>query len=106
MPADDLTDATTEPLSASGTTGDLAADVEPLMADGPPVASAPGGWRRVVLGLLVGLVAGAVLALVLPRRREVPAPALDASAAPDAPEAPDAPDAREPRTGEDHGTDQ
>ena len=33
-------------------------------------AAAPGGWKRVVLGLLVGLAAGAVLALVLPRDRD------------------------------------
>jgi hypothetical protein len=103
MPADDLTDATTEPLPPSGTGGDLAAEVEPLVADGPPVASAPGGWRRVVLGLLVGLAAGALLALVLPRRRPVPSAASDASDALDAPPAPSAP---EPRPGEDHGTDQ
>lgn len=32
-------------------------------------ASAPGGWKRVLLGLAVGLVAGAVLALLLPRDR-------------------------------------
>ncbi len=32
-------------------------------------ASAPGGWKRVLLGLAVGLVAGAVLALLLPRER-------------------------------------
>jgi hypothetical protein len=28
---------------------------------------APGGWRRVLVGFLVGLLAGAVVALVLPR---------------------------------------
>ena len=34
-----------------------------------PPTSAPGGWKRVLLGLAVGLVAGAVLALLLPRDR-------------------------------------
>jgi len=36
--------------------------------DAEPVPAA-GGWKRVVLGLAVGLVAGAVLALLLPRER-------------------------------------
>lgn len=28
---------------------------------------APGGWKRIVIGFAVGLAAGAVIALVLPR---------------------------------------
>jgi hypothetical protein len=34
-------------------------------AHGRPVA--PGGWRRIVIGLLVGLLAGAAIALAMPR---------------------------------------
>lgn len=52
---------TTENVTAENVT--VAADV-----DATP-ASAPGGWKRVLLGLAVGLVAGAVLALLLPRDR-------------------------------------
>ena len=50
------------PAVESSDTG--AAPDDPAPAPEP----APGGWRRVLLGLLVGLAAGAVLALVLPRR--------------------------------------
>ena len=41
-------------------------DVAGRSPDGERV-SGPGGWRRVVLGLLVGAVVGAAIGLVLPR---------------------------------------
>jgi hypothetical protein len=40
-------------------------DPEPATADVRPVA--PGGWRRALLGLLIGALAGAAIAFVLPR---------------------------------------
>ncbi len=46
------------------------------IADPRPVA--PGGWRRAVVGFVVGLLAGAAVALALPRddgpRRRHPRP--------------------------------
>ena len=33
----------------------------------PPRQVGPGGWRRALVGFLVGAAAGAVIALVLPR---------------------------------------
>lgn len=38
---------------------------EPVRSGGRPVAA--GGWRRIVLGLLLGFLVGALIALVLPR---------------------------------------
>lgn len=40
----------------------LPTDDEP---HGRPVA--PGGWRRIVIGVLVGVLAGAAIALAMPR---------------------------------------
>lgn len=40
-----------------------AASLEP----GPTRYVAPGGWRRALIGFLVGLLAGALVALLLPR---------------------------------------
>jgi hypothetical protein len=73
---------------------------------------APGGWRRALLGFLIGLLAGGVVALLLPRddgprRRDLRATGLpgatpvattpaDAPAASDAPATGDAPAAAEP----------
>ena len=36
-------------------------------ADTVPRPVAPGGWKRALIGFAVGLAAGAVIALVLPR---------------------------------------
>ncbi len=58
MMSDRPADAAAEPATGP-------ADGEP----GPADTSAPGGWRRVLLGLLVGVAFGALLALVLPRER-------------------------------------
>lgn len=71
MPADEETQVTTPAAPVPVASGDPAAEVEPLVADAPLVTAAPGGWRRVLLGLLVGVAAGVLLALVLPRRRRV-----------------------------------
>jgi hypothetical protein len=35
---------------------------------------APGGWRRALAGFLIGALAGAVVALLLPRDRREPGP--------------------------------
>lgn len=40
---------------------------EPDAAPGRPVA--PGGWRRAIVGLVIGLLAGAAVAALLPRER-------------------------------------
>jgi hypothetical protein len=95
MSADEQTDATMGALGGPVASSDPAAEVEPLAADGPLVTPAPGGWRRVLLGLLVGLVAGALLALVLPRRRPASSPDDRALGV----------DTAEPYPGEDDGTD-
>lgn len=58
------TEPTTTPADGDGAS-EVAADPEP-----PTIG--PSGWRRITLGLLVGLAAGALLALVLPRRRARP----------------------------------
>ncbi len=58
-------------------------DPDPDDAVDPEAAVAgPSGWKRVVIGLLLGLAAGALLALLLPRRRSdvatlLPDPASD-----------------------------
>lgn len=46
---------------------------------------APGGWRRALLGLLIGLLAGALVALLLPRDDGPRRRDLRAAGLPDAP---------------------